>query len=436
MPSDLSGSAAVPGAVDAARQTAERVARESYGRLLALLAVRTRDVAGAEDALAEAFATALRTWPDRGVPDNPAAWLLTAARRRQTDDARRRRTQVVGESHLQLMAEEIEHASRTPEEIPDRRLALMFACAHPAIEAGLRAPLILQTILGMTAEAIAAAFLVPPATMGQRLSRGKARIRQAGIPLRVPDRDQLPERLDGVLEAIYAAYSRGWEIGEEGHSPLADEAIWLGQLVVSLLPDEPEAKGMLALMLYAEARRAARRDAAGSYVPLDEQDVALWDSGRVQAAERLLHEANAAGPSGRYQLEAAIQSAHMARRVSGLDTRRAIVALYDQLLALTHSPVAALNRAVAVAAVEGPLAALDQMSPLASDSRMRVYQPYWAVRGHLLAEAGRNAEAHEALTVALGLSTDPAVKRHLTAKRAALGVTSSRQSSESTTRNG
>lgn len=411
------------GAVENAHMAAERVARESYGRLLALLVVRTRDVAEAEDALADAFAAALRTWPDRGVPANPDAWLLTAARRRQADAARRRRTRARGEEHLLLMAEEFEQASAMSEEIPDRRLALMFACAHPAIEAGMRAPLILQTILGLTAEAIAAAFLIPPSTMGQRLVRAKARIRQAGVPFRVPGREELPERLDAVLEAIYAAYSRGWaEIGEVGNSPLAQEAIWLGRLVVSLLPEEPEAKGMLALMLYTEARRTARRDPAGAYVPLDEQDVALWDESQLRTAEALLHEANAIGPSGRYQIEAAIQSAHMARRVSGRDTRRAILALYDQLLALTGSPVAALSRAVALGAVEGPAAALDRMGPLASDARMLGYQPYWAVRGHLLAAAGRKAEAHEALTLAVGLSTDEAVRRYLEGKRQALGA--------------
>lgn len=411
------------GVVEDAHKAAERVARESYGRLLAFLAVRTRDVAGAEDALADAFAAALRTWPGRGVPANPDAWILTAARHRQTDAARRRQTQAMGEEHLQLMAEEIEQASRTSDEIPDRRLALMFACAHPAIGAHMRAPLILQTILGLNAEAIAAAFLIPPRTMGQRLVRAKARIRQVGIPFRVPDRDELPERLDAVLEAIYAAYSKGWaEIGEDGNSSLAEEAIWLGRLVVSLLPEEPEAKGMLAIILYTEARRAARRDSAGNYVPLAEQDVALWDESLLEAAEALLHEANAAGPTGRYQVEAAIQSAHMTRRVSGRDTRRAILALYDHLVALTGSPVAALNRAVALAAVEGPAAALDWMGALGSDTRMVAYQPYWAVRGHLLVEAGRKAEAREALTRALGLSTDEAVRRYLEGKRAALGA--------------
>ena len=407
--------------VEHAHKAAERAARESYGRLIAFLAARTRDLAGAEDALADAFAAALRTWPERGVPANPDGWLLTAARHRQTDAARRRQTQAMGEEHLQLMAEEIKEASQMSDEIPDRRLALMFACAHPAIESGMRAPLILQTILGLTAEAIAAAFLLPPGTMGQRLVRAKARIRQAGTPFRVPDPDELPERLDAVLEAIYAAYSKAWaEIGDDGTTPFAEEAIWLGRLVVALLPEAPEAKGMLALILYTEARGAARRDSTGTYVPLDEQDIALWDEEQIQMAEALLRDANAAGPSGRYQIEAAIQSAHITRRVCGRDTRHAILALYDHLLALTGSPVAALNRAVARAAVDGPAAALLGMRPLASDKRMLVYQPYWAARGHLLAEAGHKAEAHEALTVAIGLSTDEAVTRYLLGKREAL----------------
>lgn len=403
-----------------AHRTAERVARESYGRLLAFLASRTRDVAGAEDALADAFASALGTWPDRGVPENPEAWLLTAARHRQTDAARRRQTRTAGEEHLQRMADELEHASMNSDAIPDRRLALMFACAHPAIDAGVRAPLILQTILGLTAEAIAAAFLLPPATMGQRLSRAKARIRQAGIPFRVPERDELAERLDTVLEAIYAAFSRGWEIGDAGDAALAGEAIWLGRLVVTLLPDEPEAKGMLALMLYAEARRSARRDAAAAFVPLDEQDVARWDRALLEEAERLLHGANAAGPTGRYQIEAAIQSAHIARHLSGQDTRGAVVALYDHLVVLTQSPVAALNRAAARAVLDGPAPALEELERLGADTRMTTYQPYWAVRGHLLAEAKRTTEAREALTIALGLSTDGSVKRYLERKRAAL----------------
>ena len=411
------------GGDDDAHRAAERVARDSYGRLIAFLAARTRDVAGAEDALAEAFAAALRLWPEDGVPDNPDAWLLTVARRRQTDAARRRQTRTAGMSHLQLMADEIEAAAEAPEHIPDRRLALMFACAHPAIERGMRTPLILQTILGLTAIDIAAAFLIPPATMGQRLVRAKTRIQQAGIPFRIPEREELPERLDAVLEAIYAAYTKGWsEIGDAGAPSLADEAIWLGRLLVSLLPEEPEAKGMLALMLYAEARRAARRDAAGAYVPLEQQDIALWDDRLVETAESLLHAANAGGPTGRFQIEAAIQSAHVARRTLGAPTWPAVLALYDHLLALTGSPMIVLNRAVALAEIEGSAAALAAITPLETDKRMADYQPYWAARGHLLAQAGRRQEAREALTVAIGLARDDAVRRYLQARRQTLGA--------------
>ena len=407
--------------VDEAGRAAERVARESYGRLVAFLAARTRDVAGAEDALSEAFAAALRKWPRDGVPDNPDAWLLTAARRRQTDDIRRRQTRRAGEEHLRLIGDEIEAMADEREAIPDRRLALMFACAHPAIERGMRTPLILQTILGMTAEDIATAFLIPPGTMGQRLVRAKSRIRDAGIPFRVPDEEELPERLADVLDAIYAAYTKGWnEVDDNGIPELADEAIWLGRLVVSLLPDEPEAKGMLALLLYAESRRSARRDAAGAYVPLEQQDTNLWDDSQIALAERLLHEANQAGPTGRYQLEAAIQSAHTARRMTGAANWPVVVKLYDHLLALTDSPVVVLNRAVALAQVEGAVAALSAIAPLVGDRRMLGYQSYWAVRGHLLARTGRAAEATEALTVAIGLTTDTAVRAYLKRQMAAL----------------
>lgn len=403
----------------AAHEAAARAARDSYGRLVAFLAARTRDVAGAEDALADAFASALRLWPIDGVPDNPDAWLLTVARRKQTDAIRRRRTRQVGEEHVQLIADEIEQAAQNPDPIPDRRLALMFACAHPAIERGMRAPLILQTILGLTAQDIASAFLVSPATMGQRLVRAKTRIREAGIPFRIPEREELPARLDAVLDAIYAAFSKGWgELGDAGPDQLAEEAIWLGRLVISLLPDQPEARGMLALMLYADARRAARRGADASYIPLEAQDTTLWDDSQIELAETLLREASARGPTGRYQLEAAIQSAHTARRLNGQDNWPAVVTLYDHLLALTRSPVVALNRAVALAQVEGPHAALAAIEPLAADRRMADYQPYWAARGHLLADAGRTGEARHALAVAMGLTDDDAV-RHYLARRLA-----------------
>jgi RNA polymerase sigma-70 factor (ECF subfamily) len=401
-----------------ARRAAERVARASYGRLVAFLVARTRDVAGAEDALAEAFAAALERWPQDGVPANPDAWLLTAARRRQTDAIRRRRTRLAGEPHLQLIAAEIEEAARMSEDIPDRRLALMFACAHPAIEPGMRSPLILQTILGLTAEAIAPVFLIPPATMGQRLVRAKARLRDAGIPFRVPGRDELPARLDAVLEAIYAAYARGWnEIGTAGAGDLAEEAIWLARLVVALLPEAPEGRGMLALMLYTEARRAARRGPDGAYIPLEAQAISRWDDSLIAEAEGLLRAASAGGPSGRYQLEAAIQSAHIARRRTGAETWPAIIALYDHLLALTASPVVALNRAVALGEVDGPEAALAALAPLAADKRMASYQPYWAANAALLARAGQPAEAAAAFARAIGLTTDAAIRRYLGGQR-------------------
>ena len=404
---------------DAAARAAERAARESYGRLVAYLAAPTRDVAAAEDALAEAFASALTAWPRDGIPDNPDAWLLTVARRRQTDALRRRSTRLAGEEHLKMMADEI--ATAPPEDIPDRRLALMFACAHPAIERGMRTPLILQTILGLTAIEIAAAFLITPATMGQRLVRAKSRIRDAGIPFGVPGREELPQRLDAVLDAIYAAYTKGWnEVGEPATPALADEAIWLGRLIVSLLPDQPEAKGMLALMLFTEARRPARRSPQGAFVPLDAQDTALWDETLLGAAEALLREASAAGPSGRYQIEAAIQSAHTARLMTGADLWPAIVTLYDHLLALTGSPVVILNRAAALAEVEGPAAAIAALDTLATDRRMADYQPYWAARAHLLARADRRSEAHEAFTLAIGLSADPAIREHLQGQLEAL----------------
>lgn len=411
---------AAAGRGEDAGRAAERVARESFGRLVAYLAARTGDVAAAEDALAEAFAEALRQWPQSGVPENPAAWLLAIARRRGIDAVRRRAVAAGGANRLALMAEELEAAAQSSEAIPDRRLALMFACAHPAIDRATRAPLMLQAVLGLTAADIAAAFLAPPKTMGQRLVRAKSRIRDAGVPFRTPDREDLPERLEAVLEAIYAAYARGWHELDDGGPRLAEEAIWLGQVVVALLPDQPEAKGMLALMFYAEARRPARRSDDGAFVPLETQDVGRWDLKALAAAERLLSEASAGGPSGRYQIEAAIQSAHVARRLGGAATWPAIVALYDHLWALTGSPVVALNRAVALAETDGPEAALAALAPLAADDRLAAYQPYWAARGALLARTGRAPEAHQALTRALGLADDPAVRAYLRTRLAAL----------------
>ncbi len=406
-----------------ARATAEAVARHSYGKLVAFLAARTRDVAGAEDALADAFAAALADWPVSGIPGSPEAWLLAVARRKIVDAARRQRTRADAAAELRLMAAELEAAAASTAPIPDDRLTLMFACAHPAIDPGVRAPLILQTILGFDAAAIASAFLVAPATMGQRLVRAKNKIRQAGIPFRVPERADLRERLDAVLEAIYAAFAEGWTdpTGTEiRRRNLAEEAIWLGRLVVSLLPDEPEALGLLALMLHAEARRNARRSAQGAYVPLADQDPALWDTPAIEEAEALLLRASAMGAIGRYQLEAAVQSAHVVRRRGGRSDWAAIERLYDALSALTGSPVVAINRAIAVAETRGAAAGLAALDALADDARLAEYQPYWAARAGLLARTGAADEADRAYELAIGLESDPAVRGFLQGRRAAL----------------
>jgi RNA polymerase sigma-70 factor (ECF subfamily) len=413
---------------DIARAAAEAVARRSYGKLVAFLAARSGDVASAEDALSDAFAAALRDWPARGVPANPEAWLMVVARRRTIDAARGKRRFGDADDHLRLIADEL--ASIGDGGIPDERLRLMFACAHPALDAGIRAPLILQTILGFDAATIASAFLIAPAAMGQRLVRAKTKIRQAGIPFRIPGPDELRERLDAVLEAIYAIFAEGWAdpaAGEARRRNLAEEGIWLGRLVASLLPGEPEALGLVALMLHAEARRGARRDARGDYVPLAEQDPALWNAALIDEAEALLRRASRMGAIGRYQLEAALQSAHVVGRRAGLTDWPAIERIYDALLALTGSPVVAINRAVAIAENRGPEAGLAALDAVAEDARLLDYQPYWAARAALMARTGDTARATAAYQSAIGLEADPAVRRFLQrqqsrmAKRGAIG---------------
>jgi predicted RNA polymerase sigma factor len=404
------------------RETAEAVARRSYGKLVAFLAARTRDVAAAEDALSEAFAAALADWPRTGCPKNPEAWLLTVARRKVIDASRRQQSAETGAEELQVMAEGL-GATAEETEIPDRRLALMFACAHPAIEPSVRAPLILQVVLGFDAAAIASAFLISPATMGQRLVRAKNKIRQAGVPFRIPERTDLPERLDAVLGAIYAAFAEGW-IDAAGtdvaRRDLAEEAIFLGQVVVQLLPDEPEALGLLALMLHAEARRPARRNSQGEYVPLAEQDSNVWNPEMLFEAESLLRRASAIGSIGRYQLEAALQSAHVYRCRTGRANWAEVLQLYDTLLALTGSPVVAINRALAVAELRGASEALDALQSVANDGRVTQYQPYWAARAELLAKTGASDDARQAYEIAIGMERDPAVRQFLQRRQSGL----------------
>jgi RNA polymerase sigma-70 factor (ECF subfamily) len=400
--------------VTEASRTAEAVARASYGKLLAAIVARTGDIAGAEDALSDAFATALVEWPLRGVPDNPAAWLLTVGRRKLIDAARRTRTVREAGDHLRLLAEEL--TTEQQAEIPDQRLALMFVCAHRAIDPAMRAPLMLQTVLGLDAATIASAFLMAPAAMSQRLVRAKTRIKLAAIPFRMPDRADLAERLQSVLDAIYATFAAGWT-DPAGTDPrrrdLAREAIWLGRLVASLLPDQPEALGLLALMLYAEARRPARRDADGLYVPLEKQPIEAWDPVLISQAEALLLRASALGEFGRFQLEAAVQSAHIVRRQTGRPDWPAILHLYSGLMALTGSPVVAINRAVALAEIKGAQAGLAQLDTLAADPRLAAYQPYWAARAGLLARVGAVEDAAAAYRQAIGLEADPAVRQFL-----------------------
>jgi RNA polymerase sigma-70 factor (ECF subfamily) len=404
------------------RAAAEAVARRSYGKLVAFLAARSGDVAGAEDALSDAFAAALRDWPVNGCPSNPEAWLMTAARRRLIDASRRRRSGEIVREHVELAADR-DDGEAAARGIPDHRLALMFACAHPAIEPAVRAPLVLQTILGFDAGRIASAFLTSPATMSQRLVRAKTKIRVARIPFRIPERAELPERLDAVLDAIYATFTEGWTDAagtDVARRDLAEEAIFLATLVVELLPSEPEALGLLALLLHAEARRSARRDADGEYVPLAAQDTTLWDAERIERAETLLRAASRLGRTGRYQLEAAIQSAHVERVRGAVANWEDVVVLYDALLALTRSPVVAINHALATAEIAGAPAALRTIDALGRDPALAEYQPYWAARAELLAKTGAVDDARHAYEVAIGLERDPAVQRFLRRRESAL----------------
>ncbi|MEL7507588.1 MAG: DUF6596 domain-containing protein [Cyanobacteria bacterium J06554_1] len=400
-----------------ARRAADLAARNSYGRLVAYLAVRSQDITAAEDALGDAFLKALSIWPDRGVPDNPEAWLLVTARRRLIDIVRRSQT------HTKLLSTLNLTGLTTPDVLdelsfPDERLKLLFICAHPAINVAIRTPLMLQTVMGLNAAQIGSAFLVAPTTMGQRLVRAKAKIRDAGIPFTLPNPQELPERLEAVLEAIYAAYTTGWDTvtgGDPRHKGLADEAIWLAQLCVQLLPDEPEARGLLALMLYCSSRHRARRTSTGDYVPLSEQDTTLWSQPMIQQAECELRNASTFGKLGRFQLEAAIQSVHAQRAVTQRTDWQTLAQLYTGLIQVSPTIGARVGHAVAISETQGirpSLALLNAMPPKAIQN----YQPYWALRAHLLAQLGDESAAHQAYLQAIGLTEDAAIREYLMAK--------------------
>ncbi|CAN7205029.1 MULTISPECIES: RNA polymerase sigma factor [unclassified Variovorax] len=407
----MTGSAAI----HAAHEAAEKAARQSYGRLVAILSARTRDIAASEDALADAFARALERWPQEGIPDQPEAWLLSVARNRTLDAWRHSRVQDEATQTLLLLADEFTADTAGGEAVPDERLRLLFVCAHPAIDAAARAPLMLQTVLGLDAARMAGAFLVAPSTLGQRLVRAKARIRAAGIPFEFPQTRDLPQRLQDVLDGIYAAYGTGWDDvdgADAAQRGLTGEAIDLCRILCGLMPDEPEPLGLLALMLFCESRAAARRGAAGDYVPLDVQDTARWNHAMREEAERVLQQAAALKSLGAYQMEAAIQSAHCARRLGAQVPPDALVALYDGLLAWRPSIGARVSRACAVAIAEGSAAGLQALDAIAI-AEVASYQPYWAARAHLLGGTGEPAAAREAYARAAGLSTSPAVRAYL-----------------------
>jgi len=390
----------------------EAVVRDSYGRLVSFLAARSRDVASAEDALGEALVAALRAWPLDGIPERPEGWLLTVARRRLIDHARHDRVRADGAVTLRLAVERAEEAAMQPE-FPDDRLKLLFVCAHPAIDPAAHTPLMLQVVLGLDAGRIARAFLVSPATMSQRLVRAKIRIRDTGMAFAVPGAAELSSRLDAVLQAVYAAYGTSWDdvAGADARlRGLAEEAVWLARVLVRLLPSEPEAHGLLALLLHCEARRLARRGSGGEYVPLSEQNVTRWSRALIDEAERELTVAAAHGTMGRFQLEAAIQSVHAQRAVTGRTEWSALAMFYEALVRCNPTLGALVGHAAALAAARGAAEGLAALDAIDASSVAR-YQPYWAVRAHLLAKTG--ADATEAYMRAIALSEDDAVRAFL-----------------------
>jgi predicted RNA polymerase sigma factor len=399
-------------------RTVERVARESYGRLVAYLSVHTHDLASAEDALSNALVSALSHWPQDGVPQNPEAWLLTAARRSLIDVIRHQRVVLESEPALELLKEDSMEAFAAAE-FPDERLKLLFVCAHPAIDPAMHTPLMLQTVLGLDAARIAQAFLIAPKTMGQRLFRAKTKIRSGGIPFEIPQERDLPDRLDAVLEAIYAAFGIGWDdmVGADQRGrDLAEEAMWLARVLLQLMPGEAEVQGLLALTLHCEARRAARRGPDGRYIPLSEQDPNRWSVPLIEEAECHLSEAFTQGRSGRFQLEAAIQSVHAERARSGRTDWTAIALFYERLIRISPALGTRAGYAAAVAEANGPEAGLAALDSIDLEAVLH-YQPYWAVRAHLLERLGKTREAADAYDRAIGLAEDPAVKQFLLQKR-------------------
>ena len=398
-------------------QVIEETAREAYGRLLSYLVVNWRDLQAVEDAIGDAFLAALETWPKVGVPDKPEAWLVTAARRRLIDRARRTRISDSAMPTLIAMSEGTQGLNSSAA-FPDERLRMMFLCTHPAIDPVMRTPLMLQTVLGIDAARIASAFIIKPSTMSQRLTRIKAKIRAERITFAMPAAEEIPDRLDSVLEAIYAAYGSGWDEAAIADSPrrkLAVEAIELGRLLLRFVPSEPEVYGLLALMLHCEARREARHDDEGNYIPLSEQPCTRWEQSLIMEAERYLQAASQAGGIGRFQLMAAIQSVHAQRLWTGRIEWEAIAQLYEGLIRMHPTLGALVGRAAAVAEAYGLKHGIALLEAIPSAEVVK-YQPYWALAGHLYKRMRRTEDARSAYSRAIGLSTDRSVRQFLSSQ--------------------